>query len=44
MGLREADRSLVAELEKPLSEAFLIAMESVYMFEVIEKDYFAFDN
>jgi hypothetical protein len=32
----------IGELEKPLSDAFLVAMENVYMFEVAEKDYFAF--
>jgi hypothetical protein len=32
----------IGEIEKPLSEAFLIAAENVYMFEVAEKDYFAF--
>lgn len=33
----------VLELAKPLSEAFLLGMESVYMFEVEEREYFAFD-
>jgi hypothetical protein len=33
----------VGELTTPLSRAYLIAMESVYMYEVEEKDYFAFD-
>jgi len=32
----------VGELQRPLSDAFLLAAESVYMFEVAEKDYFAF--
>jgi hypothetical protein len=32
----------IGELEKPLSDAFLASMENVYMFEVAEKDYFAF--
>lgn len=31
------------ELEKPLSEAFLLGAERVYMYEVAERDYFAFD-
>lgn len=34
----------VRDLEKPLSEAFLAGMESVYMYEVTERDYFAFDE
>lgn len=34
----------VGELEKPLSNAFLMGVESVYMFEVAEREYFAFDN
>ena len=33
----------VAELQGPLSQAFLAGMEAVYMFEVDERDYFAFD-
>jgi hypothetical protein len=33
----------VGELTTPLSRAFLQAAESVYMFEVDERDYFAFD-
>ncbi len=33
----------VRELEKPLSHAFLVGMETVYMYEVKERDYFAFD-
>lgn len=33
----------VAELQTPLSQAFLSAMEAVYMYEVDERDYFAFD-
>jgi hypothetical protein len=33
----------VGEITSPLSRAYLIAMESVYMYEVEEKDYFAFD-
>jgi hypothetical protein len=33
----------VSELTTPLSRAYLIAMEFVYMYEVEEKDYFAFD-
>ena len=33
----------VGELSTPLSRAFLQAAESVYMFEVDERDYFAFD-
>lgn len=32
------------ELAKPLSEAFLLGMEHVYMFEVEEREYFAFDE
>lgn len=31
------------ELEKPLSDAFLVGAERIYMFEVKERDYFAFD-
>lgn len=34
----------IGELERPLSDAYLMAAESVYMFEVIERDYFAFDD
>ena len=34
----------IAELERPLSDAFLLAMENVYMFEIAEKDYFAFSD
>jgi hypothetical protein len=34
----------VRDLEKPLSEAFLLGMEAVYMYEVSERDYFAFDE
>lgn len=34
----------IGELERPLSDAFLLAAESVYMFEVVERDYFAFDD
>lgn len=34
----------IAELERPLSDAFLLAAEAVYMFEVVERDYFAFDD
>jgi hypothetical protein len=34
----------VRDLEKPLSEAFLLGMEAVYMYEVTERDYFAFDE
>lgn len=34
----------VSELAKPLSEAYLLAAEHVYMFEVDERDYFAFDD
>ncbi len=33
----------IGELSGPLSDAFLIAAESAYMFEVDERDYFAFD-
>ena len=33
----------VNELAKPLSDAFLRGMEAVYMFEVAERDYFAFE-
>jgi hypothetical protein len=33
----------IGELTTPLSRAFLAAMESVYMYEVDERDYFAFD-
>lgn len=32
------------ELEKPLSNAWLMGMEAVYMYEVEERDYFAFDE
>lgn len=34
----------VSELEGPLSEAFLLGMEGVYMYEVAEREYFAFDD
>jgi hypothetical protein len=34
----------VRELKKPLSEAFLLGMEAVYMFEVDERDHFLFDE
>lgn len=34
----------IGELERPLSDAVLLAAEAVYMFEVIERDYFAFDD
>ena len=34
----------IGELERPLSDAFLLAAEAVYMFEVVERDYFAFDD
>jgi hypothetical protein len=34
----------VNELAKPLSDAFLRGMEHVYMFEVAERDYFAFSD
>jgi len=33
----------IGELSGPLSDAFLIAAESAYMYEVEERDYFAFD-
>ncbi len=33
----------VAELQTPLSQAYLSAAEAIYMFEVDERDYFAFD-
>jgi hypothetical protein len=33
----------ISELSTPLSRAFLGAMESVYMYEVDEREYFAFD-
>ncbi len=33
----------VAEIQGPLSQAFLAGMEAVYMFEVDEREYFAFD-
>lgn len=33
----------IGELQDPLSDAFLMAAESIYMFEVDERDYFAFD-
>ncbi len=32
------------ELEKPMSDAWLMGMEAVYMYEVEERDYFAFDE
>lgn len=32
------------ELSKPLSDGFLLAAEHVYMYEVAERDYFAFDE
>ncbi len=35
---------LVGELERPLSNAFLLAAEAVYMFEVAEREYFTFDD
>jgi hypothetical protein len=34
----------VGELAKPLSDAFLLGMEGVYMYEVAERDYFAFED
>lgn len=34
----------IGELERPLSDAYLLAAEAVYMFEVVERDYFAFDD
>ena len=34
----------VRELQTPLSEAFLRGMEFVYMYEVEERDYFAFED
>lgn len=34
----------VSELEQPLSKAFLMAMEGVYMFEVAEREYFTFED
>ena len=34
----------VRELKASISRAFLLGMESVYMFEVKERDYFAFDT
>lgn len=33
----------VRELEKAVNSAFLLGMEAVYMYEVEERDYFAFD-
>ena len=33
----------VAELQTPLSQAYLAAAEAIYMFEIDERDYFAFD-
>jgi hypothetical protein len=33
----------ISELAGPLSDAYLLAAEAVYMFEVEERDYFAFD-
>ena len=33
----------ISELTEPLSDACLAAAEAVYMFEVDERDYFAFD-
>ena len=34
---------MVGELQQPLSNAYLNAAEAVYMYEVAEKEYFAFD-
>jgi hypothetical protein len=34
----------MSELKKPLSEAFLLAAERIYMYEVKEREYFAFDE
>lgn len=34
----------VRELEDSISRAFLLGMEAVYMYEVAERDYFAFDT
>jgi hypothetical protein len=34
---------VLAELQDPLSDAYLLAAEAVYMYEVDERDYFAFD-
>ena len=34
----------VRELKKPLSAAFILGMEAVYMFEVDERDHFIFDE
>lgn len=33
----------ISELQDPLSDAFLMAAEAIYMVEVDERDYFAFD-
>jgi hypothetical protein len=33
----------VADLQRPLSDAYLAGAEAIYMFEVDERDYFAFD-
>jgi hypothetical protein len=33
----------VGELARPLSDAYLLGTENVYMYEVSERDYFAFD-
>jgi len=33
----------ISELQDPLSDAFLMAAEAIYMYEVDERDYFAFD-
>ncbi len=33
----------ISELAGPLSDAYLLAAEAIYMFEVEERDYFAFD-
>jgi hypothetical protein len=33
----------ISELQTPLSQAYLLAAEAIYMFEVDERDYFAFD-
>lgn len=34
----------ISELQDPLSDAFLMAAEAIYMFEVDERDYFAFTD
>ena len=32
------------DLKRPLSDAFLLAAERIYMYEVVERDLFAFGD